>query len=134
MKLFKWHTLVLRCPCCGKDSDYAAQIVEGEQKGTYWNPSYWCEQCSMVLRARDTWLFGAVFGPLMALVGTFAVEAIPPAGALPETMAYTFAALCCAIAGWPLSRALSKHLLYWEPRDPIARQRVRIRRLRDDEE
>ena len=29
MKLCKWHTLVFRCPSCGHDSNYAAEIVEG---------------------------------------------------------------------------------------------------------
>ena len=134
MKLWKWHTLVFRCPCCDKDSDYAAQIVEGKHKGTYWDPTYWCEQCSSPVRARDTWVFGAAFGPMMAMVGTFAVEAIPPAWSIAQTPALAFATVCCAIVGWPLSRLLSKHLLYWEPREPAALHRAELRRMREDEE
>jgi hypothetical protein len=134
VKLFKWHTLVFRCPCCGKDADYAAQIVEGKHKGTYWDPTYWCERCAKPVRARDTWVFGAAFGPLLAMVATFAVEAIPPGWALPQSASMAFAAACCAVVGWPLSRLLSKHLLYWEPREPGALQQARLRRLREDDE
>ena len=133
MKIWKLHTLVFRCPCCGKDADYAAQVVEGPNKGSLFDPAYWCEQCSSPVRARDTWLFGAVFGPLMAIVATFAMQAVPPGVGLGEWWLFTFAALCCAIVGWPLSRALSRYLIYWEPRDPRALQRSRLRRQRDDE-
>jgi hypothetical protein len=48
-----------------------------------------------------------------------------------------FAAVCCAVVGWPLSRALSRHLLYWEPRDPSgprALRHPRLRRIREDDE
>lgn len=117
MKLWKWHTLVFRCPTCGKEADYAAQIIEGPHKGSAWDPSYWCEKCKSAVRARDTWLFGAVFGPIMAMVATFAVEVLPPGSSVGQWGALTFATMCCAIVGWPLSRALSRHLLYWEPRD-----------------
>ena len=134
VKLWKLHTLVFRCPCCGHDADYAAQVVEGKHKGTYWDPSYWCEKCSTVVRARDTWIFGAVFGPLMLMIGTFAIEALPPAWVVPQTAAFVFAAVCCAIVGWPLSRALSRYLLYWEPRDPLKLERVRMRRMREEDE
>jgi hypothetical protein len=137
VKLWKWHTLVFRCPCCGKDADYAAQIVDGPQKGTLWDPSYWCEKCASAVRARDTWLFGAVFGPLMAMVATFAFEALPPGLRAAQWLTIGFAVLCCAIVGWPLSRALSKHLLHWEarnPRDPRALRQAHLRRMRDDDE
>lgn len=134
MKLWKWHTLVFRCPTCGKDADYAAQIVEGEHKGTAWDPSYWCEKCACAVRARDTWLFGAVFGPLMAMVGTFALQALPPGVPIAHWVAVCFAAVCCCIVGWPLSRSLSRYLVYWEPRDPQALRRRRMRRLHEDDE
>ncbi len=134
VKLWKWHTLVFRCPCCSKEADYAAQIVEGEHKGTYWAPSYWCEKCSRPVRARDTWLFGAVFGPLMAMIATFAWEALPAPWGIPQPAAIAFTALCCVIVGWPLSRTLSRHLLYWEPREPRALRTSRLRRLREDDE
>ena len=132
MKLWKLHTLVFRCPCCGKDEDYAAQIVQGEHKGSYWDPAYWCEKCSNAVRPRDTWIFGAIFGPLMLITGTIAFDALTAALAAPHAVAAAFAMICCAIIGWPLSRGLSRHLLYWEPRDPARLQRVRIRR--QDEE
>ena len=134
MKIWKLHTLVFRCPCCGKDADYAAQIVEGPNKGTLLDPAYWCEKCSTAVRARDTWLFGAVYGPLMAMVATFSVQAVPPSMGLAQWTILAFAALCCAIVGWPLSRVLSRYLIYWEPRDPRALQRSRLNRLRDDED
>jgi hypothetical protein len=133
LKIWKWHTLVLSCPCCGTHSEYAAQIVEGKDKGSYWDPAYWCEKCSTALRARDTWIFGALFGPLMLVTGTISMEALQ-AWAIPQVAAIAFAAVCCAVIGWPLSRALSRHLLYWEPRDPGALQRAKLRRLRGDEE
>jgi hypothetical protein len=134
VKIWKLHTLVFRCPCCGKDADYAAQIVAGPNKGTLWDPSYWCEKCASAVRARDTWLFGAVYGPLMAMVATFAMQAVPPGIGLGQGALLAFAALCCAVVGWPLSRTLSRYLIYWEPRDPRALQRSRLRRLRDDDE
>ena len=134
MKLWKWHTMVFRCPSCSHESDYAVQIVDGEHKGTTWDPSYWCEKCESPVRARDKWLFGAVYGPLMAMVATFAFEAIPPGLHLAQSVALAFTALCCCIVGWPLSRALSKHLIFWEPRDPDQLRRVELRRLREDDE
>ena len=134
VKLCKWHTLVFRCPTCGHDADYAAQIVEGPHKGSTWDPSYWCEKCSCAVRARDKWLFGAVFGPLMAMTGTFAVQAIPPGLHIAHWVAFAFAAACCAIVGWPLSRVLSRYLVYWEPVDPVRQRQSRLRRLREDDE
>ena len=137
MKLVKFHTLTFRCPCCGKDAEYAAQVVTGPNKGTLWDPTYWCEKCSSAVRARDTWLFGATFGPLMAMVATFAVEAIPSGLGLSQWMTFAFAALCCAIIGWPLSRALSRYLVYWEPRNPRhpgALRQAHLKRLRDEED
>ena len=68
VKLCKWHTLIFRCPSCGHEADYAAEIVEGPQKGSTWNPAYWCEKCSTALHAKDKWLYGAAFGPLMASI------------------------------------------------------------------
>ena len=126
--------MVFRCPSCSHHSDYAVQIVEGEHKGTGWDPSYWCEKCESPVRARDKWLFGAVYGPLMAMVATFAFEAIPPGWNVEQAFALGFTALCCCIVGWPLSRALSKHLIFWEPRDPGQLRRVELRRLREDDE
>jgi hypothetical protein len=134
VKLYKWHTLVFRCPCCGKDADYAAEIVEGPLKGSMWDPAYWCEKCSSALRAKDKWLFGAAFGPLMAMIGTFAMQAIPVGLNVPQWAAIAFAAICCAVAGWPLSRTLSRHLVYWEPRNPAKLQRADLRKLREDDE
>ena len=134
MKLCKWHTLVFRCPTCGKHSDYAAQIVEGPHKGSYWDPSYWCDKCNSPMRARDKWLYGAVFGPLMSIVGIFAMQAIPPGLELGTATTYAFAGLCCAITGWPLSRLLSRYLVYWEPLDPAALRQAQLRRLRGDDE
>ena len=134
MKLWKWHTIVFRCPCCGKDSDHAAQVIEGKWKGTYFNPTYWCERCEKPARARDTWAFGAVFGPLLAMVGVLAVEAIPVTWGIPHPVAVGFAAVCCLVVGWPLSRTLSRHLLFWEPREPGALQQAQLRRMREDEE
>jgi hypothetical protein len=137
VKLWKLHSLVFRCPCCGKDADYAAQIVEGPKKGTLWSPAYWCEQCSSVVRARDTWLFGMVYGPLMAMIAAFALEAVPVALGFGDAVPFAFAAVCCAIVGWPLSRALSRHLVYWEPldpRDPGALRQARLRRMHRDDD
>lgn len=134
MKLCKWHTLVFRCPSCAKESEYAAQIIEGPHKGSIWDPAYWCEQCSTVVRARDKWLFGAAFGPLMAIVGTFAAQAIPAGLNVGEWTAAAFATVCCAVVGWPTSRVLSRYLVYWEPRDPDARRRLRVTPLQKDDE
>jgi hypothetical protein len=33
-----------------------------------------------------------------------------------------------------LSRALSSHLVYWEPLDPVALRQANLRRLREDDE
>jgi hypothetical protein len=44
-----------------------------------------------------------------------------------------FATACCAIVAWPLSRTLSRHLVFWEARDPHTSRRARLRRLRNDE-
>ena len=134
MKVWKWHTLVFRCPTCGKDAEYAAQIIEGPDQGTLLDPSYWCEKCHSTVHATDRWLFGAVFGPLMAIVGTIAIQALPSGLQGVHWVAFPFAALCCGIVGWPLSRALSRHLVYWEPRDPSAQRLSRLRRLREDDE
>jgi hypothetical protein len=134
VKLCKWHTLVFHCPKCGKDADYAAQVVEGPHKGSAWDPSYWCEKCNSAVRARDKWLFGAVFGPLMAMIGTFAMQAIPPSLQMAPWVAFTFAGLCCAVVGWPLSRTLSRHLVYWELCDPASRRRARLRQMSKDDE
>lgn len=134
MKLFKLHTLIFRCPTCGDQCDYALQIVDGPHKGSAWDPSYWCEKCKGAMRAKDTWLFGAVFGPLMAMTAMFAIEALPPGLNVAQWAGMAFAAVCCAIIGWPLSRALSRHLVCWEPRDPHKRDLTRLRRLREDDE
>jgi hypothetical protein len=137
VKLWKWHSLVFRCPCCGNAAEYASQVIEGPHKGTLWDPAYWCEKCSTAVRARDTWLFGAVFGPLMAMVATFASEALPPALHALQWVTMGFVALCCIVVGYPLSRTLSKHLLYWEPRnprDPRGLRQAQLRRVRDEDE
>src|SRR5207253_4019674 len=110
------------------------QIVEGPHRGSIWDPSYWCEKCNSAVRARDKWLFGAVFGPLMAMIGTFAMEAIPPGLQIAQWGALAFAAVCCAIVGWPLSRVLSRHLVCWEPCNPRSLKQTRVRRLREDDE
>jgi hypothetical protein len=126
--------MVFRCPCCGKDADYAAQVIEGPHRGTPWDPTYYCEQCKAPVRARDKWLFGGVYGPLMAMVGTLAFEALPPVWGVSPASAFAFAVACCAIIGYPLSRALSRHLVYWEPIDPAALRLARLRRLREEDE
>ena len=133
MKFWKLHTLVFRCPCCGNEADYAVQIVDGPTKGTLLDPAYWCEKCSSAVRARDTWIFGAVYGPLMAIVATFSMQAVPAGAGFGEWPLLAFAAVCCAIVGWPLSRVLSRHLISWEPRNPRVPQRSRLPPLRDDE-
>jgi hypothetical protein len=99
-----------------------------------WDPAYWCEKCETVLRARDKWLFGAAFGPLMAMVGMFAVQSLPAGLHVAQWLAFAFAALCCAVVGWPLSRILSRHLLNWEPLDPAGLRRAELRRLKEDDE
>jgi hypothetical protein len=134
VKLWKWHTMVFRCPCCGKQTDYASQVVEGPQRGTQWDPTYYCEHCKTTMRARDRWLFGGVFGPVMAMVGTLAMEALPQAWHISQTGTFLFAAVCCAIVGYPLSRTLSLHLVYWQPLDPVALRQANLRRLREDDE
>ena len=129
--------LVFRCPCCGKTADYAAQIIDGPHKGTLCDPSYWCEKCATAVRARHTWLLGAVFGPLAAMIATFAFEAMPPILGAAQWLTIAFAASCCGIVGWPLLRWLSSHLLYWEPRnprDPRALRQAHLRRLHEDDE
>lgn len=115
MKLSKWHTIVYRCPKCSAVSDYALQIVDGPLKGSPWNPAYCCEKCSAISHAREPWLFGVVYGPLMAMFGVFAIGALPASLNLPHWVALLFAGACCAVVGWPLSRYLSRHLLLWEP-------------------
>jgi hypothetical protein len=71
---------------------------------------------------------------MMAMVGTFAMQAIPPGMHVAQWIAFAFAALCCGIVGWPLSRILSRHLLYWEPLDPANQRRAELRKLREDDE
>ena len=99
-----------------------------------WDPAYWCEKCASPVRARDKWLFGAVFGPLMAIVGTFAMQAIPAGLPMAPWAVFTFATVCCAIVGWPLSRTLSRYLVYWEPREPSDFRGGELRRVRKDDE
>ena len=70
----------------------------------------------------------------MAMIATFSLEALPPGLDIGQWGALTFAAVCCVIVGWPLSRTLSRHLLYWEPRDPRRLRQARLRRLREDDE
>jgi hypothetical protein len=134
VKLCKWHTMVFRCPCCGKQSEHAAQVVEGPTRGPWWDSTYYCEHCKVSVRARDKWLFGGVYGPLMAMVATLAFEALPATWHVGHTGTLFFAAVCCAIVGYPLSRTLSRHLVYWEPLDPAALRLANLRRLREDEE
>jgi hypothetical protein len=126
--------MVFRCPCCGKHAEYAAQVIEGPHRGTPWDPTYYCEQCKRPVRARDKWLFGGVYGPLMAMVGTLAFEALPPAWGVSPGAAFAFALACCAVIGYPLSRALSRHFVYWEPVDPAALRLARLRRLKEEDE
>ena len=70
----------------------------------------------------------------MAMVGTLAMEALPAVWQVGQTGAVLFAAVCCGIVGYPLSRALSRHLVYWEPLDPVALRQANLRRLREDDE
>ena len=135
MKLWKLHTLVFRCPCCGKDADYAAQIVEGPNKGTLWDPAYWCEKCSSAVRARDTWLFGAVYGPLMAMVATFAMQAVPPGIGLARMGAARFRGALLRdrrLAAFARAVAPPRLLGAARPARPAARRACA--RLRDDDE
>lgn len=117
VKLCKWHTLIFRCPKCGKETDYALQVGDGPHKGTSWDPAYWCEQCNTLARAREPWLFGAVYGPAMALIAALAYEAFPAIAQVPTWSCIVFACVCCVIIGWPLSRYLSRHLVAWETRE-----------------
>jgi hypothetical protein len=134
VKLWKWHTMVFRCPCCGKETDYASQVVEGPNVGSSLNPTYYCEHCKVSVRAKDRWLFGGVYGPLMAMLATLAMEALPRAWQIGQTGTFLFTAVCCLIVGYPLSRTLSRHLVYWEPLDPVAMRQANLRRLREDDE
>jgi hypothetical protein len=86
------------------------------------------------VRVRDKWLFGGVYGPVMAMIATLAYEALPTAWHVGQTGSLLFAAICCAIVGYPLSRELSRHLVYWEPLDPHALKRANLRRLREEDE
>jgi hypothetical protein len=73
----------------------------------------------------------------MAMVATFASEALPPALHALQWVTMGFVALCCIVVGYPLSRTLSKHLLYWEPRnprDPRGLRQAHLRRVRDEDE
>ena len=126
--------MVFRCPCCGKETDYAAQVVEGPNTGSAWNPTYYCEHCKVSVRARDRWLFGGVYGPLMAMLFTLAMEALPRAWQIGHTGTFLFAAVCCVIIGYPLSRMLSRRLVYGDPLDPVALRQAALRRLREDDE
>lgn len=121
MKLWKWHTLVFKCPTCGKETDYALQIGDGPHKGTSWDPAYWCAGCSTTAHAREPWLFGAVYGPLMAFVAALAYDALSRLAAVPVWAGVAFASACCAIIGWPLSRCLSRYLVCWEASAPRSR-------------
>jgi hypothetical protein len=119
VKLWKWHTLVFKCPTCGEETDYALQIGDGPHKGTSGDPTGWCAGCNAPARAREPWLFGAVYGPLMAFVAALAYDAISRLTGAWSSIA--FASVCCAIIGWPLSRYLSRYLVCWEARRPRAR-------------
>lgn len=121
MKLWKWHTLIFKCPKCGNETDYALQVGDGPHKGTSWDPSYWCACCNSAAKAREPWLFGAVYGPLMALVAALAYDALTRMFAASLWTGIAFAFACCLTIGWPLSRCLSRHLVCWEPREPGAR-------------
>ncbi len=123
VKLWKWHTLVFKCPRCGNETDYALQVGDGPHKGTSWDPSYWCACCNTPVRAREPWLFGAVYGPLMALIAAFAYDALSHTGSVPLWARIVFAGGCCAVIGWPLSRCLSRYLVCWEARGPGPRAR-----------
>lgn len=118
MKLWKWHTLIFKCPKCGSKTDYALQIGDGPDKGTSWDPAYWCADCNAPARAREPWLFGAVYGPLMAFIAALAYDAISHLAVVPIWAGIAFASACCAIIGWPLSRCLSRYLVCWEAREP----------------
>jgi hypothetical protein len=68
VKYTKWHTLVFKCPSCGDETDYALHVDEGVERGSPWDPTYWCAHCERPARVRDPWLFGLVYGPLMAMI------------------------------------------------------------------
>jgi hypothetical protein len=121
VKLWKWHTLTFKCPRCGDETDYALQVSDGPHKGTSWDPSYWCACCNTAVHAREPWLFGAVYGPLMALVAALAYDTVSHGGAMPVWARIAFAGGCCAVIGWPLSRCLSRYLVSWEARGPRPR-------------
>lgn len=121
MKLWKWHTLVFQCPTCGRRTEYALQIGDGPQKGTSWDPSYWCAKCNTAARAREPWLFGAVYGPLMACIAALAYDALTRMTTVPVWAGIVFAAACCLVIGWPVSRCLSRYLVCWEARHPRSR-------------
>jgi hypothetical protein len=121
VKLWKWHTLVFRCPKCGTETDYALQVTDGPDKGSSWDPAYFCERCHGTAHAREPWLFGAVYGPLMAMIAALAYDSLPRAFDLPLWPRVAFACMCCAVVGWPLSRFLSRHLVAWEMRAPSRR-------------
>jgi hypothetical protein len=116
VKLFKWHTLIFRCPKCGAEADYALQVAEGPEKGSAWDPVYFCEHCRTTAHAREPWLFGAVYGPLMAMIAALAYDSLPRAYGLSLWSSIAFVCACCAIVGWPLSRFLSRYLVAWETR------------------
>lgn len=120
MKLWKWHTVIFKCPRCGKETDYALQVGDGPHKGTSWDPAYWCACCNAPARAREPWLFGAVYGPLMAFIAALAYDALSRLFPAAAWAAIAFASACCVIVGWPLSRYLSRHLVCWEPRETRA--------------
>lgn len=123
MKLFKWHSIVFCCPRCARESDYALEIIGGPERGSIFSPVYWCEHCRTTARVRDPWMFGAVFGPFMAVFGVFAYQAVPePWGWLARG---AISGIACLLVGWTVSRILTKHLVDWEP---VANSRV-LRRI-----
>jgi hypothetical protein len=117
VKYSKWHTIVFRCPKCSATSDYALEIVDGPCKGSIFKPTYYCEKCETIARVQDPWLFGAVYGPTMAMFAAFAVGALPVSLEFPQWVNLAFAASCSVIVGWPFSRYLSRHLVSWERSD-----------------
>lgn len=116
VKYTKWHTLVFKCPSCGDETDYALHVDDGGEHGSPWDPTYWCAHCERPARVRDPWLFGLVYGPLMAMVAALAYEALTVFTLVAPPVGILFAALSCGVIGWPVSRVLSRHLLAWEPR------------------
>lgn len=115
VKLTKWHTLVFKCPSCGHATDYALHIDDGVHAGSNWDPTYWCACCERPARVREPWLFGAVYGPLMALVAALAYDAISRFAPLPPVVGIVMSAGCSVVIGWSVSRSLSRHLVCWEP-------------------